>query len=317
MIIEVSSHGSVLKRTHDLFVIVNDEGKKEISAEKVDSIIISSNSLISTQAIKLCIEKQIQLVLSEYSGKPYARLWVTSPGKNTNIRRNQYLIENTPLSFNIIKEIVRLKISRQKNLLLYLKNNRDYTIPEINSAIEIISKAIERLTELNQEQDFKNNILGIEGLCASSYFNAISKSIPSRWSFKKRSKHPALDEFNAVLNYAYGFGYSSMEKTIIISGLDPNAGFFHSDVYGKPTLSYDLLELVRPMLDKMVISLFTKKIVSDDWFEVQQNEEQIIGVYLTRIARKKIIDVYSEKYKKVIDKEGWNFCRKLIKLLSS
>ena len=73
MIVEVASHGAVIKRDHDLFIVIGDQGKKEIPAEKVDCIIVSSNALISTQAIKLCIEKQIQLVLSEYSGKPFAR----------------------------------------------------------------------------------------------------------------------------------------------------------------------------------------------------------------------------------------------------
>lgn len=316
MIIEISTHGSTIKRHSDQFIIANEDGKKEIPAEKVDCIIISSNSLISTQAIRLCIEKQIQLVIAEYTGRPVARLWVSNPGRNTIIRRNQYLNEDTILSFNIIKDIVKTKISRQKSLLIYLRNNRENRIPEIDIAIEIITKYIERLGQINHEPEFKNNILGIEGLCASYYFKAISKSMPAQWAFEKRSKHPATDEFNAVLNYVYGFGYSSMEKIIIMSGLDPNAGFFHSDVYGKPTLSYDLLEIIRPVLDRLVITLFTKKIVSENWFEKQQTEEKTIGVYLTKIARKKIIDSYTEKYQKVIDREGWNFCRKLIKMLS-
>lgn len=316
MIVEVSSHGSVIKRNHNLIVISNDEGKKEISAEKIDCIIVSSNSLISTQAVKLCIEKQIQLVLADYSGRPFARLWVTNPGRNTVIRRKQYQSENSELSFNIITEIVKIKINRQKSLLTYLKGNRDHEIQEINDAIGFLARSVEKLDQIKRDTEFKNNVLGIEGMCASYYFRAISESLPLQWRFNKRTKHPATDEFNAILNYVYGFGYSSMEKVIIISGLDPNAGFFHSDTYGKPTLSYDLLEIVRPLLDRLVVTLFTKKIVSDSWFEKQKVDDRVIGVYLSKEARKKVIDSYRQKYEKLIDKEGWNFCRKLIKLLS-
>ncbi|MER5175732.1 MAG: CRISPR-associated endonuclease Cas1 [Candidatus Nitrosocosmicus sp.] len=318
MIVEIASHGAVIKRDHDLFIVIGDDGKKEIPAEKVDCIIVSSNALISTQAIKLCVEKQIQLVLSEYSGKPFARLWVANPGKNTMIRRKQYLNTETELGFLISRDLVKIKISRQKSLLLYLKNNRSSEISEIEYAISIIAVALEKIMQIQYEPGFKSNLLGQEGYCASVYFKAIAKCIPQKWIFENRSKHPAIDEFNALLNYVYGLGYLSMEKIIILSGLDPNAGFFHSDSYGKPTLSYDLLELVRPLLDRLVVTLFTKRIVMDNWFEIQQTDEKIVvGVYLTKYARKKTIDSFSEKYKKLIDKEGWNYCRKLIKLLSS
>jgi CRISP-associated protein Cas1 len=300
-----------------LFIVIGDQGKKEIPAEKVDCIIVSSNALISTQAIKLCIEKQIQLVLSEYSGKPFARLWVANPGKNTMIRRKQYLNTETELGFLISRDLVKIKISRQRSLLLYLRNNRGSEISEVEYAISRITLTLEKLEQINYESNFKSNFLGQEGFCASVYFKAISKCIPQKWVFENRSKHPAIDEFNAVLNYVYGLGYLSMEKIIILSGLDPNAGFFHSDSYGKPTLSYDILEIVRPLLDRLVVTLFTKRIVIDDWFEIHQTSDKIVGIYLTKYARKKIIDSFSEKYKKLIDKEGWNYCRKLIKLLSS
>jgi CRISPR-associated protein Cas1 len=266
----------------------------------------------------LCTEKQIQLVISEYSGKPFARLWAATPGKNTMIRRQQYINSETELCFLISRDLVKTKISRQRSLLLYLKNNRESPIAEVENAISMIGLTLEKLKHIKYEPDIKSQLLGQEGFCASEYFKAISKCIPQRWTFESRSKHPAMDEFNAVLNYIYGLGYMSMEKTIILSGLDPNAGFFHSDAYGKPTLSYDLLELVRPLLDRLSVTLFTKRIVIDNWFEIQQQTNgQITGIYLTKHARKKVIDSFSVKYKKLIDKEGWKFCIKLIKLLSS
>ncbi len=86
MIVEVTTHGSVIKRDHDSFLIKSDDSSSEIPAEKIDAIIISSNSLISTQAIRLCIEKEIQLVVSDWTGRPMARLWSSTPGKATQIR---------------------------------------------------------------------------------------------------------------------------------------------------------------------------------------------------------------------------------------
>ena len=67
MIVEISTHGSSLKRDHDCFIIQNINERTEIPAEKIDAINITANVLISTQAIRLCIEKNIQLVISDLS----------------------------------------------------------------------------------------------------------------------------------------------------------------------------------------------------------------------------------------------------------
>lgn len=313
MIIEISTHGSALKRNHDSFLIQNSDGKTEIPAEKVDAIIISSNSLISTQAIKLCLEKQIQLVLTEYSGKPIARLWSSTPGKTTQIRRNQYLNADTNIAFIICKYILITKLKRQRKLLIDLKNNRKRKTIEMESAILSIGTSLKKASHLQMTPNFKEVFLGLEGSSAAQYFSAISSILPKRWVFKERSQHPALDEFNAVLNYVYGMGYFSIEKIIILSGLDPNAGFYHTDSYGKPTLAFDLIELSRPLIDRMVITNFTKRKVKENWFEKQADSS--VGVFLSRVARQSLISSYVENVQKKVESEAWIFCRKIIQQL--
>lgn len=313
MIIEISTHGSTLKRNHDSFLIQNSDGKTEIPAEKVDAIIISSNSLISTQAVRLCLEKQIQLVLTEYGGKPIARMWSSTPGKTTQIRRNQYLNADTNIAFIICKHILITKLKRQRKLLIDLKNNRKRNTAQIESAILSIGTSLKKANRLIMTPNFKEVFLGLEGSSAVQYFSAISSILPKRWVFKERSQHPALDEFNAVLNYVYGMGYLSIEKIVILSGLDPNAGFYHADSYGKPTLTFDLIELSRPLIDRMVITNFTKRKVRENWFEKQADGSA--GIFLSRIARQHLISSYVEKLQKKVESEAWRFCRKIIQQL--
>lgn len=310
MILEISTHGSTLKRNHDSFVIQNAEQKSEIPAEKVDAIIVSTNALISSQAIRLCLEKQIQLVIAEYGGKPIARLWSSTPGKATQIRRNQYLNVDTKVGFDICIDIMMTKLKRQKNLLIYLKNNRKQSTPKIESAILTMDASLKKVRQLSMNSNFKEVLLGLEGASAAQYFKAISRILPKRWVFKERSQHPALDEFNAVLNYVYGMGYSSIEKIVILSGLDPNAGFYHADSYGKPTLTFDIIELVRPLMDRTTISIFTKRKAKDNWFE-KQNENSN-GIFLSREGRQSMISSYVENAQKKIESEAWSFCKKLI-----
>lgn len=307
MILEVSTHGSSIKRDHDSFVITSKDEKTEIPAEKVDAVIITANSLISTQVISLCIEKHIQMVIAKWSGKPIARMWSSTPGNSTKLRRNQYLNQDTMIGFEISKTILKRKLQEQKTFLNDLKNNRDSPPVKIEHSIVTISNSIKKIKDLKYSDNYKATFLGLEGACAAGYFQAISSILPTKWSTDKRSQHPAHDSFNAVLNYLYGMAYSDIEKIIILSGFDPNAGFYHADSYGKPTLSYDIIEIVRPLIDRIVVSSFTKKMVRDDWFEKQDDDTG--GIYLSNTARQFFISSYVENARKKIESRSWDFCK--------
>jgi CRISPR-associated protein Cas1 len=312
LIVEISEHGSVLKRNHDCFIVQTPTDKIEIPAEKVDAIMITANALVSTQAVALCLEKGIQLVLANWSGKPFGRFWVSTPGRATEVRRRQYLHQDSPLAFEFSKEIVSRKLREQRKLLIELKNNRKAPSEKVYRAIDCINRELANLRLLEYEPSFKQSLLGIEGFAASEYFSAISEILPKKYAFKQRSRQPSDDKFNAVLNYAYGLTYSTLEKIIILSGLDPNAGIYHADVYGKPTLVFDVIEMFRAKVDRSAIKLFTKRMVRDSWFASPQEADASSGVYLSKEGRKAVIDEYMKNASGVIEREGWSYCRKMI-----
>jgi len=325
MIVEVSTHGSYIRRRHDRFIIETKtpDGKKEqteIPAEKIDAIIVTANAMISTQAVKLCIEKQIQLVLASYSGKPYARMWVSTPGKATEIRRKQYLNSDTALSQQISRDIVLEKLKGQKRLLLDLKNNRrrsgdDSILKKLTDVIELINQTRHKVKQLSSKGVIKPTLLGFEGSCAARYFNVISLCLPKKWRFEKRTQNPGLDAFNSSLNYMYGMTYATVEKTIILSGLDPNAGFYHADSYGKPTLAFDVIEMCRPIIDKTLVSMFNKKMVRDDWFEDELDGINDTGIKITKNGRMPLLSTYWQENAKTVEKISWDYCRKIIEML--
>ncbi len=313
MIIEITTHGSTLKRNHDSFIIQTKAEKTEIPAEKVDAVIVSANVLISTQVVRLCIEKQIQLVISTWSGKPIARLWSSTQGRSTQLRRNQYLNQDTVIGFDISVMVLEKKLREQKAFLINLKNNRKSPPVKLERVVMTINNSIKKVKNLKHSKDYNATLLGLEGASAANYFQAIFSILPKKWLTEKRSQHPAHDSFNAVLNYLYGMAYADVEKIIILSGLDPNAGFFHSDSYGKPTLSYDIIETVRPVVDRLTVTSFTKKMVHDDWFETQDDITN--GIFLSKNARQFFISMYVENGRKIIETRSWDFCKTIIKKL--
>lgn len=335
MIVELATHGSSIRRRRERFIIVNknretgEKTEEEIPAEKVEGIIITANAMISTQAVKLCMEKQIQLVLASWSGKPFARMWSSTPGRATEIRRKQYLNFNTKIGFEISREIVIEKLNQQRKLLLDLRNNRrgndkNITMLNLDKAIIINTNMKQKVVKLdNNVNGFKQTLLGFEGICASKYFTALSSCLPKKWQFATRSQNPGVDPFNAALNYMYGMGYASVEKTVIISGLDPNAGFYHSDSYGKPTLTFDIIELCRPIIDRTLMSIFNKRMARDEWFEAEMPEtndsdlelkgkHKLIGTRITKAGRSVLLSSYKEENVKIVEKISWEYCKKII-----
>lgn len=92
-----------------------------------------------------------------------------------------------------------------------------------------------------------------------------------RYKFNGRSRNPAKDEFNALLNYAYGILYSRVEKACIIAGLDPYVGIIHTDHYNKKSMVFDLIENFRIWAEETVINLFAGRRVKQEYFDKLEN----------------------------------------------
>jgi CRISPR-associated protein Cas1 len=69
----------------------------------------------------------------------------------------------------------------------------------------------------------RQDMLGLEGKVARAYFNAISSIMPERYRFAGRSRNPAKDEFNAMLNYGYGVLYSMCSEGEMETGTETAA----------------------------------------------------------------------------------------------
>lgn len=309
MILEITEQGAYLGRDHDSFVVKTKDEKRDFPAQKLDAIVISSNASISTAAVRLCLEYELQLVIAEPWGNALGRFWFSTSGKNSEIRRRQYLAKDNMIGLKLSRKIVTIKLKEQRKFLADLRKNRRNSTPQLDAALETLGKSIPQLDGARVPPP-KGTLLGIEGNYARHYYSAIASVLPKKYCFETRSQHPSQDPFNALLNYSYGIGYREVETAIIISGLDPNAGLYHEDQYGKPTLSYDIIELFRPKIDRLILRLFAKKQVRDDWFEQHSHV-----CLLTKIARRAVIDAYYLRLHKTIQKEAWAFCRDIIRTL--
>ncbi|MHC5536997.1 CRISPR-associated endonuclease Cas1, partial [Singulisphaera rosea] len=115
--------------------------------------------------------------------------------------------------------------------------------------------------------ELRGSLMGLEGVAGREYFAALSLALPERFRFQGRSRSPARDEFNCLLNYSYGVLYSLVERGCLLSGLDPCIGLLHTDNYNKRSLVFDLIELFRVHAERVVVNLFASRRVKQELFD--------------------------------------------------
>ncbi len=255
--------GSYINVKDGLFAIKVDGNKTTISPAKVERIIVTTEASITTAVLKLAADHNIDFILLDHHGDPVGRFWYSKFGSITTIRRKQLLhhMNHTGLQF-ALKWVID-KLTNQIDYTRELAKNRKTLREEITQKITTISSNIQKLSQLTTPQDQQpQTIIGLEGSASRVYFQVLSMCMPPTYHFEGRSRQPAKDPFNAFLNYAYGVLYSTTEKACIIAGLDPYIGFLHTDNYNKPSLVFDIIENFRIYADRVVMKLFSRKMVN-------------------------------------------------------
>ena len=255
-----------------MFELEIDGKKTKIAPSKVRSIIISTHAQITTDAIKLALDNNIDIVLMDDFGNPYGRFWHSRFGSTAFIRRRQLEVFESDEGITFVKEWIKNKIENFIKHLKDLEYKRHSKKNEIDKRIEEISGYIGKIDKLEGDiENQKESLRGYEGNAGKLYFDILSYLIPEPFKFEGRSFRPAKDEFNAMLNYAFGVLYGKVEKACIIAGLDPFVGIMHTDNYNKKSLVFDLIENYRHLATRSVFSLFSKKKVNKSFFDTIKN----------------------------------------------
>jgi CRISPR-associated protein Cas1 len=143
--------------------------------------------------------------------------------------------------------------------------------------------------EVQPVSSIRSTILGWEGTISRLYFSALRPLMPEKFGFHNRSRRPALDYFNAGLNYLYGMTYGVVESGLFAKGLDPGIGIMHVDAYQKPTLAYDLIEPFRPVVDRILLNLIWEENLSEQHFTPKEQ-----GYWMSKTGKRIVIKSFAD-----------------------
>lgn len=269
----LNTYGTSLSRENEGFVINHKDGKQRIPAQGISSILISKGAQITSDAVILAIENEIEVLFMDKSGSPIGRVWSPKYGSVSTIRKGQLNFTFSNAAVAWIIGVITQKVENQQALLLTFQHQND-------TQKRIVERAIRRLNDYHIKislvkgeviSDVAATLRGWVGLASKIYFECIGTFLPEEYAFSKRSQHPATDMANAFLNYGYGILYGKIEGSLIKAGIDPYIGVLHRDDYNRPVLVYDIIELYRIWVDYVVFSLLMQQAVTEEYYSVKED----------------------------------------------
>ena len=303
----LNTFGTSLNRDNEGFVVTHKDGRQRIPVAGIKSIQISRGAQITSDAVMLAIEHEIEVLFMDKSGMPIGRIWSPRYGSVSTIRKGQlnFTFSNDALQW--IKEIIRRKIENQQALLLMMRTDNVAINRKREKNIARLEDYRTKITSLNGEivSDVAAQLRGWEGVASKIYFETLNDLIPEEYRFEMRTQHPAMDVVNAFLNYGYGVLYGKIEGALIKAGIDPYIGILHRDAYNRPVLVYDVIELYRIWVDYVVYSLVVQQVVTDEYYSVREDG----SYWLESLGRRVLIQSLNDYLDEIITVKGVNRSR--------
>lgn len=275
----VEGFGTFLSKKGQRLVVKQKNQKREFAIYKIDPLIIDCRGIsFSSDLIKELQSEKINILFCDRD-KPIA--FINYLDKNPLLTKELLLMPETKKT-TFAKEIILKKLFGQMAVLKSLKKTGILSdLEKEESAFEKIRVKISELGE-NFESS-RNQLFALEAEFAQSYWGALSTAIPPEYGFTAREKMSARDALNASLNYGYAILAARTLNCCFKTGLDPTIGILHSIKEKRNSLIFDLMEPYRPLIDRSIITLFTKKIFD---LELDFNFKEFL---LSKTGKEKVI----------------------------
>lgn len=244
-------------------------------------VVLDGKGALSFHALRWLTEQNIQLVHIDWQGELVHVVGGSGYAIDCKLAEAQRQAQSNGIGLKLSRELIAQKIDNSIETL----RAAFPPSPPIERSLQMLEKKAKEMKL--QPPASIDALLGIEGRAGYTYFNAW-RSFPLRW--KQGGRRPIPDEWrcigkrssfvsgsnrpnrhathpvNAMLNYAYGVLETQVRAHTVGAGLDPTLGFFHGKFRGKAALVYDLMEPLRPLVDREVLRLVRRNIFSPEDF---------------------------------------------------
>jgi CRISPR-associated endonuclease Cas1 subtype II len=213
-------------------IIRTKEETKRIYLDEISMLMIEHTAVcITVVLLQELTNRNIDVVFCDNKRNPCSNLIPFYGSYDSSEKINIQINWEEKNKLNIWTELVKEKVKKQGELLELLKiDTKDYFNTKINE-IEL------------------NDPTNIEAQTAKKYFHLL---------FSNKFTRSSDIVINSALNYGYMVILSLVNRVVTSKGYLTQLGLHHSNIRNQFNLSCDLMEPLRPIVDKEVFSLELK-----------------------------------------------------------
>jgi CRISPR-associated protein Cas1 len=235
----VSGYGCFLSKKSERMQVKRPDGKvlHQFPLFRLSEVIVGSRGVgLSSDLLEELCQRGIRVAFLSGGGRPYAM--ITSPMLNAVVstRRAQLEAMKDERGLEFSRAIVKGKIRNQAALLRYfgkyLKQANPARYEKITRAADALHGQLRRAAKVGETSgpltpalspsegaratparcidDVRHELMGIEGICARIYWEAVQEIVQDKVEFLGRVTRGAQDELNSLLNYGYGILYAQV-----------------------------------------------------------------------------------------------------------
>jgi CRISPR-associated endonuclease Cas1 len=225
-------------------------------------VCISGDGFVTFSALKWLSDIEASFAMLDRTGKI---LFVTGPTatSDSRLRHGQSLALGNGSALVISKELISAKLQGQENLV------RDRLKDSVMA--DVIAGFRTRLADAEN----LDAVRLLEAHAAVAYWNAWRdvtilwpksdvRRVPAHWrTFGTRASpltggpRLAVNPPNAILNYCFALLESESRLALVALGLDPGIGFLHPPRAYRDSLALDVMEAVRPEIERWLYQWIT------------------------------------------------------------
>lgn len=264
----------------------NDKPVNQVSCHNVLAIFIVGDISITSVLLKKLQDFGISIFFMNHNFEVRAVVNSNAEG-NYILRQKQYFIAD---DLKIAKRILKNKILNQAYLI---RKQSNYF-----SQMDKINKKIDKAVN-NQE------LLGIEGSFSKKYFSIIFNEI----GWKNRLPRTKHDIPNYLLDIGYSILFNVIDAELRLFGFDTYRGYFHKLFFQRKSLTCDIIESFRPLIDRQLASSYNLKQVNPKDFIFKNGR-----YFLNFDSSQKYAQIFSQvimNYKKEIYQYIYDFYKSI------
>lgn len=241
-------------------------------------VVINGSAQTTVHALRALTEAGVPL-LAIGGRQRLAPAWVGNGLATTvRVRHAQHLAyANSATRLVAARQIVRAKFASQCAVA-----SRHWQSSALTASLQSLEARLDYCDRVDA-------LRGIEGAAGAAWFSRFGECLPARWNFVRRERRPPPCPTNALLSYLYAVVGSEVQEAVTASGLDPSLGFLHEMYPGRSALTLDVLEVLRPGVDAIVLALLQQDTLQPGDFSTGKE-----GCRIGKPARIALMQAYAE-----------------------